>query len=140
MRKRAGDAPRVIEARERAAREFHRRAGVEHEVAAEVRVGLELLHVKAIRAREHAPVEKLEIIARRVCPILRKLDRRPARGAAMNPRDRPEHRQPHRDGEPREARDHAGVEEGPAHWISDFKFQISDVVTSQRGISEFGPI
>ena len=59
--------------------ETHRRAAIENEIGTEVCFRLKLLHVKAVGAREHAPVEPADVVAGRVVAILGELDA----GAAM---------------------------------------------------------
>jgi hypothetical protein len=45
------------------AREVHRTRGIDHEVGAQVGIGLEFLDVKAVRAGEGLPVEAAGVIA-----------------------------------------------------------------------------
>jgi hypothetical protein len=64
----------VAELRHRPA-EAHGRRAVEEDVAAGVRVRVVLLHVLSVRLGERLPVEVLEVVARRVGPVLGELDR-----------------------------------------------------------------
>src|SRR6516164_4529561 len=58
--------------------ESHRAAGVENETAPQVGVGLELLHVKAIRPAEDTPVEPPQIVTGNIFAIFGEFDARSA--------------------------------------------------------------
>src|SRR5262245_45724281 len=57
-------------------------------MAIEVRFLLELLHIVAVAARVHLPVDTGEVVARQVLPVLCELDAEPLEGAAMEPRQK----------------------------------------------------
>ncbi len=69
--------------------EVHRAAGVEHQAAAQIRIGLELLGRARSNTPVGPPVEPAEVIPRNIFAILGELDRRPAMQAGMPPRDAP---------------------------------------------------
>ena len=71
---RGGQALGVVEPGAVLARESHRAAAVEHDVAAQVGLGLELLEVVAVGAGEDAPVEPPDVVAGDVVAVLGKLD------------------------------------------------------------------
>jgi len=111
MHQHVGDGRRepagVVEPRGavREARELHRGARIEDDVAAEVRVRLEFADEELVRPRKNPPVEELDVIPRRVFPVFGKLDGSAARRGPVQPVDRPEHRVPDIEYEARQASD-----------------------------------
>ena len=93
--------------------ELHRPAGVEHQAAAEIGVGLELLDEEPIGPPVSAPVEPPQIVAGHVLAILGELDARPPMRAGMPARDGPQHRPPRKQRQPRQPRQHARIQEAP---------------------------
>ena len=81
------DAPRIFDLGDAGGAEVHRTAGIEHEAAAEVGVGLEFLDVEAIGAPEGAPVEPPQIVAGNILSVLGEFDARPAMRTGMAPGD-----------------------------------------------------
>ena len=65
----------------------HRPAGVDHEIATEVGLVLEPLHVIAVRASVETPVEIARIVAGAVLAVLAELDREPVVRAAVDALD-----------------------------------------------------
>ena len=65
----------------------HRPAGVQHDVAAQVRLVLEPLDVVAVGAGEEPPVEIAGVVPRRVLAVLAELDREAMVGAAVGALD-----------------------------------------------------
>ena len=80
---RRGEARAVLELGHRARPVRHRSADVEHEMAIEIGLLLELLDVVPIAACVHLPVDRRQIVARHVLPVLRELDAEAFEGAAM---------------------------------------------------------
>ena len=70
---------------------FHRSAGIEHQAAAEIGVGLKLLDVKPVGPAVGPPVEPTEVVAGNVFTVFRELDARPAMWTGMPSRDVPLH-------------------------------------------------
>ena len=61
----------------------HRAREIHHEVAGEVRLGLELLDVESVGLGEDRPVDVRDIVARRVLTMLGELDRESLERAGM---------------------------------------------------------
>src|SRR5437762_1257769 len=63
IRKGGGELSSQVESTTGGDLKCHRFAAIQYDVKAQVRFSLELLHVKAIRSTEHAPIEAAQIIA-----------------------------------------------------------------------------
>src|SRR5262245_21944455 len=72
-------------------REAHRLTEVHHQVAGDVRLGLELLDVVLVGLGEHQPVDVLGVIALRVPPVLGEFDRESMERRRMQPLQKPFH-------------------------------------------------
>jgi hypothetical protein len=109
---RGGAPARVVELAPGERAEGHRLAGVDQEVAAEVRLGDELLDHQAVRAREDLPVERAQLVAGHVLAVLRELHRAAAlRRAVVAGHEALDHRASHQR-EPRQTIQHRRVEGG----------------------------
>ena len=82
---RGGETLGVVEPGAVLARESHRAAAVEHDVAAQVGLGLEFLEVIAVGACEDAPVEPPDVVAGDVVAVLGELDAGASVRAAVVP-------------------------------------------------------
>ena len=81
---RRGEADRIVELRQLLpVRESHRLAEVHAQIAGDVRLRLELLHVVLVGLREHQPVDVFWIVPRRLLAMLRELDGEAMKGAGM---------------------------------------------------------
>ena len=101
---RPGDPPGVLDLGHARRAEAHRAAGVEHQAAAQVGVGLELLDEEPVRPAVGPPVQPPQVVARHVLAILGELDARAAVRAGMPPRDAPLHRPPREQRKARQSR------------------------------------
>jgi hypothetical protein len=81
-----GQVRRVLELGHLMRAVAHRAAHVEQDVALEVGLFLELLDDVPVRARIDFPVERREVVAREVLPVLGELDAEPLERAAMQSR------------------------------------------------------
>ncbi len=91
-------AARAVELADPAgAGESHRGAAIDNEIRPQVCVRLEFLHVEAVRARIHAPVEQSNIVAGHILPIFGELHTRPAMRALVMARHRAGHWQTRRE-------------------------------------------
>src|SRR5262249_47350839 len=90
----------------------HRAARVEHQTAAKVRVGLELLYVEAVRAAVSPPVQPPEVVPRHVLSVFSKLDAGAAVRAGMPAGDRAHHWPPREQRNPGQPRQNLRLEEG----------------------------
>ena len=86
VRERRRQVRAVLELRHAARAVAHRRADVEQEVAPEVGLFLELLDVVAIGARVDLPVDRRQVVARDVLPVLGELDAEALERAAVQAR------------------------------------------------------
>jgi hypothetical protein len=84
---RAGDLAGVLDLCDAGRAEAHRAAGVDDEATAQVRVGLELFHIVAVRTAEGPPVEPAQVIAGDILAVLGEFDARPAMRARVPARD-----------------------------------------------------
>ena len=120
VRERGGQARSVLALRHRARAVAHRRADVEQQVRAEVRLLLVLLHVIPVGPRVHLPVDRGEIVARQVLPVLRELHAEPLQRAAVQPRQEALDDGARLELEAADPRDDGGIEEprlaGSAGW------------------------
>ena len=107
---RPGELAGVLDLGDAGRAKTHRAAGVEHEAAAQIGVGLELLDVEPIRPAVGPPVEPPQIVARDVLAILGELDARAAMRAGMPPRNAPLHRPAREQRNTRQPRQHLGIE------------------------------
>ena len=89
---RAGEAAGEFDFRNAGGTEIHRAAGIEHEAAAQIGVGLELFDVKAVGAAVGAPIEPAQIVAGDVFAILGEFDAGAAVWAGMPAGDGAHHR------------------------------------------------
>ena len=104
----AGDPPGVLDLGTSRRAEVHRAAGVEHEAAAEVRIGLELLDEEPVGPPEGPPVEPPEVVAGDILAVLGELDARPPVRAGVPARDAPLHRLPREQRQGRQPRQDGG--------------------------------
>jgi len=107
---RGGGGPGIIPLGVRARAVAHRPAGVDDQVAAEVRLVLEPLDVVAVRAGEQLPVDVPGVVAGGVFAILAELDGEAVIGAPVDPLDEPLDRHPRPDLEALDAHQGPGVD------------------------------
>ena len=95
-----GDPPGVLDLGHARRAEVHRAAGIQHQAAAQVGIGLELLDEEPVRAAVGPPVQPPQIVARDILAIFGELDARAAVRAGMPARDRAQHRPRAKSGKP----------------------------------------
>lgn len=89
------EADRVVHLRHAAAvGVVHAAGAVHHEVAFEIRLGLELLDVVAVGLAVDAPVDQAGIVAGRVLAVLAELHRKPVKRRAVQPAQESLHDKP----------------------------------------------
>lgn len=123
IREGCGDAAGVFDLRFLAgAVEIHRAGGVDHEVGAEVGIGLEFLDVESVGAGEGFPIEAAGIIAGNVFPVFGELHRGTPVRRAVLARDVAHHRHARLDRQRAEAGEEIAIDEGVGgHETLNFK-------------------
>ena len=124
VRERRGQHAAVLElAHRRAAAIRHRGAHVEQQVALEVGFFLELLDVVAVGARVDLPVERGQVVAGQVLPVLGELDAEAFVGTAVQAREEPFHHRTRLQLHRPEPRDDGGVEKANVASAAEARWQ-----------------